>query len=216
MRKQQKHNYVLPRRDFVLTNDKQIRASLLKSLNESCRDYASTRIIEELGIVHGSARIDIAVVNGHIHGYELKSDKDTLNRLPRQIQVYNTVLDRVTLVVGKSHLHEAIKIIPDWWGVSVAKIIDSKDGVAIYSVRESDQNPQQDNIAVAALLWRDEALNILEEINRAVGVRSKNKATIYRRLVEVLDEQTLKQKVRDYIMARVNWRPDLKYMPSDG
>ena len=54
---------------FVLTNDKMIRAHLIGLLEETCRDKSETRIIEELGITHGAARVDIAVVNGVIHGY---------------------------------------------------------------------------------------------------------------------------------------------------
>jgi hypothetical protein len=59
------------------------------------------RIIEELGVVHGKSRIDIAVINGLMHGYEIKSDKDTLQRLPEQMNMYNSVFNKVTLVVGK-------------------------------------------------------------------------------------------------------------------
>ena len=59
------------------------------------------RIIEELGVKHGTARVDIAVVNGIMHGYEIKSDKDTLQRLPRQISTFNPIFDQLTLVVGK-------------------------------------------------------------------------------------------------------------------
>ena len=46
-------------------------------------------------------RIDIAVVKGALHGFEIKSDFDNLKRLARQVDLYSQVLDRATLVVGE-------------------------------------------------------------------------------------------------------------------
>jgi hypothetical protein len=195
---------------FVLTNDRMIRTGLKKQLEKIYKKEANTKIIEELGITHGEARIDIAVVNGVIHGYELKSDLDTLTRLPNQIKIYNSVLDRVTLVVGKNHLHEAIKIVPEWWGVTVAKLVVGDKNISFYNIREAEQNPRPDSVSVAALLWRDEALKILEDINEAAGVRSKTRKVIYQRLTDTLDSQTLGQRVRECLRTRANWRSGLR------
>ena len=202
---------------FLLTNDQVIRTALKKSLEEQCSGHIDTKVIEELGIIHGEARVDIAVVNGIIHGYELKSDKDTLNRLPGQIKVYNAVLDRVTLVVGKSHLQEAIRIIPEWWGITVAKKISSGGDVAFYNIRGADDNPNQDRaVAMAALLWRQEALSILEKLGAADGFRSKTRSVIYKRLAEVLESDVLYRTVRDHLRSRLNWRSGAQCIPSGG
>src|SRR5208283_5148275 len=67
-----------------------------------------TVIIEELGICRGRVRIDMAIVNGLFHGYEIKSDRDSLSRLFGQIDLYGKVLDRATLVVGDHHIVEAL------------------------------------------------------------------------------------------------------------
>jgi hypothetical protein len=195
----------------VFTSDRLIRVDFRACLEEK---YSSSIIIEELGITHGAARIDLAVLGGEIHGYELKSDIDTLDRLPEQMRIYNSVLDKVTLVVGKKHLLAAIKIIPEWWGIIIAKIVNSSEKVIFYQIREAEKNPCQDEIAIASLLWREEALKILEEINKAEGVRSKPRKIIYERLVEVLDGPTLRDSVRTHLCTRVNWRSDLQYMPS--
>lgn len=198
---------------FVLTNDKVIRLALKRSLEEQCQNQVNTKVIEELGITHGAARVDIAVVNGVIHGYELKSDLDTLQRLPSQIEIYNSVLDKVTLVVGKNHLHEAIKIIPEWWGVTVAKLTSLEDGVSLYIIRDPEINPNQDRAeAMAALLWREEALGILERIGKADGFRSKTRKVIYERLAEVLEMNVLASIIRDQLRSRLNWRSDLQYI----
>lgn len=196
---------------LIPTNDKLIRTALIKDLEYLYKEDKDARIIEEFGVTHGAARVDIAVVNGVMHGYELKSDLDTLYRLPEQMRHYNSVFDQVTLVVGKNHVHEAMKIVPDWWGITIAKITDMDASVSFCEIRTAEQNPNQKDISIASLLWKDEALNILEEYGHAKGVRSKNRETVYSRLVEVLDMQTLKDKTRSFICSRVDWKSDLQY-----
>ena len=90
------------------TNDLIIRFALKEDLRRRYARNKKLRIIEELGVQHGTARIDIAVVNGTMHGYEIKSDQDTLKRLPEQMDIFNSVFDKMTLIVGKNHLYEAM------------------------------------------------------------------------------------------------------------
>lgn len=191
------------------TNDKLIRSALIHNLEISHKGELRTKIVEELGLTHGAARVDVAVVNGILHGYELKSDLDTLIRLPEQIKIYDSVLDKITLVVGKHHLHSAIKMIPDWWGILIAKISKSNGKIVFCNIRKPEENPLKDSISIAKLLWREEALDILEQFNQADGIRSKRRQIIYERLAEVLDQKTLRKKVREYLFFRSNWRSDL-------
>lgn len=191
-----------------LTNDKQIRVAFKESLKNIHKDENKTQIIEELGVKHGAARVDIAVVNGEIHGYELKSDLDTLYRLSEQMKVYNAVFDRITLVVGKTHVHKAIKIIPEWWGIIIAKTIESSNSIDFFNIREPDENPYRDSISIAELLWRQEALDVLEKRGLANGVRSKPKRKIYERLAKFLNQDTLRKEVRECLFARTDWRSE--------
>ena len=202
--------------NFILTNDNLIRIGFKKILKKTYKKYPNSKIIEELGISHGASRIDIAVINGTLQGYELKSDIDTLNRLPEQMQTYNSVFDKMTLVVGKNHLYKAIHIIPEWWGITIAKILHSKSSsVSFYNIRKAGKNPQQDKTLIASFLWKKEALNILEELDQAKGVRSKDRKTIYTRLAEVLDIKTLKELVRHHLCSRATWKSDVQHMLND-
>lgn len=188
-----------------LTSDKLIRSALKKQLEKEYREDPNAKIIEELGISHGAARVDLAVVNGVLHGYELKSDLDTLYRLPEQMRIYNSVFDQVTLVVGKSHLHEAVKLIPEWWGVVIAKK-DTGNKVIFQTIREADSNHSKDSVSIARLLWRSEALFILEEVGQAKGLRAKPRKDIYERLAKVVDQNFLSERVRERLFLRTNWR----------
>lgn len=193
--------------NFAPTSDRLIRTALKKHLTVIHRGDIGTRIIEEFGVTHGAARVDIAVVNGSIHGFELKSDIDTLYRLPEQMLFYNSVFDRITLVVGKTHLYEAFKIIPEWWGVIIAKAVN-RATVRFLNIREADENPARDSVSIASLLWRQEALDILEKRNQTKGIRSKPRRTIYERLANVLDQDTLRTEVRGCLFARGDWRSE--------
>lgn len=188
------------------TTDKTIRSALRADLQTKHKEDPGALILDELGISHGSARIDLAVVNGSIHGYELKSDLDTLDRLPEQMRIYNSVLDHVTLVVGKAHVHAAINLVPDWWGITIARVSTTHpSAIRLFKIREADENPVQDSVALAGLLWREEALQILESRNQVDGVRSKPRNVLYCRLASVLDLESLKQEVLNCLHARASW-----------
>jgi hypothetical protein len=192
---------------LIRTNDSVIRYALKKDLIDRHASDHKVRIIEELGVHHGFARVDIAVINGVLHGYEIKSDRDTLERLPEQMNEFNEVFNKITLVVGKHHLYNAINLIPDWWGIVVAKII-SDNSVSFNVIREAEFNKHQKGVSVAKLLWKKEAVKILEEYGEANGYYSKQRNLVYQKLSSVLDIQTLSNKVRDTLIFRTNWRPD--------
>ncbi len=146
---------------MATTNDKIIRAVLRNVLDKDLKEYRAesgqpAEILEELGVRHGTSRIDIVVINGILHGYEIKSDRDTLKRLPEQMAEFNAVFDKLTLVVGKRHLYDAVNIIPDWWGIIVAKI-DVNCKVFFQTIREAEDNQDQVGVSIARLLWKEEA-----------------------------------------------------------
>ena len=63
------------------TTDANIRSALHAKRLRRARSQPDTLVIDELGLAHAKSRIDVAVINGCIHGYEIKSAKDTLDRL---------------------------------------------------------------------------------------------------------------------------------------
>jgi hypothetical protein len=184
--------------------DRDVRQALTENLRALHDGAPDTHIRHELGLEHGQVFVDVVVINGELHGYELKSDSDTLDRLPRQVQAYGAVLDKATLVVGASHLDEALAIIPSWWGVE--KAVARPDGpVQLKRHRKARANPQQQPLAVAKLLWRDEVLDVLESLGAARGLRSKPRKVLYERLVELLPPVALREEVRHRLKSRVGW-----------
>jgi hypothetical protein len=188
-------------------NDPQIRAALKRKILKRDLDCPNTLVVDELGLRHGAGRIDVAVVNGRLHGYEIKSDRDTLARLPDQIRLFSAAIDRITLVVGWRHVVSAMRVVPRWWGVTLAEH-GARGGIHFAPLRLPESNPEPDPSALVALLWRNEALCLLEGLDAADGVRSKPKAAIYARLAnQVPDYSTLRQLVCQQLRRRTDWRP---------
>jgi hypothetical protein len=183
-----------------LMRDVDVRSAMLVSLRAAHADDSSTRIVEEMGIWSGTVRVDIAVINGELCGVELKSDKDTLGRLPAQAALYNRVFDRVTLVVGQRLHEKAVKIIPAWWGVISASW--NGTSVNLTEVRQAHTNPEVDPFLLAQLLWKEEALAVLEEYGLSKGWRSKPAAAIHRHLADGLTSQQLGLAVRSALKQR--------------
>lgn len=189
-------------------NDPQIRKAFKTQFLKRYIEDNNTLVIDEFALGLGSARIDIGIINGTLNGYEIKSDNDTLKRLQNQRNVYNSIFDYVTLIVGYKHAFNAFKIIPEWWGVKLAHI-DKKGIVHISNARSKKKNPSNDILSIAKLLWRNEALGILEEIGFSRGFRSKTRDIICEHLVQVADRGYIHQKVCEKLKLRENWRSDL-------
>lgn len=171
----------------------------------------ATTIVEEFGTHFGASRIDVAIVNGHLRGYEIKSASDRLSRLPAQVNAYTDVFDYVTLVAVERHLDRAREIVPHWW--EVIRATTCRDAVQLHQVVRGRRNPYVDPVAVARLLWRDELLRALEVHAADAGVRSATRERLAQRLAEALSPDVVGRIVRDQIRARPMWRGDPARMP---
>jgi hypothetical protein len=185
--------------------DYDVRSELHRQLHAEHDGDENTRILDELGLRHGARRVDVAVVNGSLHGYEIKSDSDTLNRLAGQVEVYTAVLDYATLVVGQRLAAEARDQIPEWWGLKIA----SEDRAKITTLidqRTASMNPQIDPIALAELLWRPEVIDLLSDLGAPPKLLRSPRAVLYRELVSSMSLVQLREAVRMRLKMRKGWR----------
>ena len=63
-------------------------------------------------------------------------------------------------------------------------------------------NPAIEKHSVVKLLWREEALQVLRELNADAGVRSKPRKQIYERLAATADLDFIREKTRYYLGLR--------------
>jgi len=194
--------------------DRDIRSALRTELEKAYKDEADTLFIDELGLCTGNARVDIAVVNGSLSGYEIKSERDTLQRLPHQIEIYSKALDQVTVVASVLHIEKVVKIIPEWWGLIEA--FDEEGHVKLRTIRKSQANPSVDPFSLVQLLWRDEALSLLREFGVEKGMLSKPRRAIWEKLSQAKSTDELGHFVRQQLKVRGNWRSVQSPMLGDG
>lgn len=179
--------------------DAQIRTELRAELEAR---FPSDRLIRnELGLCLGATRVDVAVVNGDLHGYEIKSERDTLVRLRSQVALYDSVLDYCWVVSSGRHLEKVAAIVPSSWGLMRA--VEGVCGVLIEDVRQAGRNPRQDPLSVAQLLWRDEAASSLRDAGHRVR-SSETRWVLWERLAG-WDLDDLKVTVRRALKARRAW-----------
>ncbi len=188
----------------MTTTDLDIRKVILSNLYREYQEDPETMILEEVGLCQGEARIDIAVVNGTIHGFEIKSDQDSLKRLPGQIEIYSRALCKVTLVVGTKHLNRALKIIPKWWGVIA--VIEKSEYIRLKVKRKGKSNPSLDSSALVQLLWRDEAYEALRKRDLHRGLARKPRNILWESLCQHSKIEELIDMVVTALKSRENWR----------
>ena len=195
--------------------DIHIRAALKKELSVKYLGDPEALIIDEFGIGNGITRVEVVVISTFLHGFEIKSDYDNLKRLPDQVRLSSSALDHATLVVGSRHIYEAIQVIPYWWGVILVEK-GKKDDVNFIDIRKSSSNPSLDKSAIIKLLWRNEALDLLEDTGFADGYHSKPRAVIYERLAETADIDWLRSKIHQQLVSRVGSRSGEEQKPYGG
>ena len=71
--------------------DPQIRRPLHYWLQRKFSSHGDTEILHELKMSRPSGRVDVAVINGRLCGFEIKSDFDSLSRLPRQVRAFSAI-----------------------------------------------------------------------------------------------------------------------------
>jgi len=114
-------------------------------------------------------------------------------------------LDRATLVVGERYLEKARPFVPDWWGIKVATA-GPRGGITFENAQPFAQNPTIDPLALAELLWRPEAVEILKERGAPAALLRKPRGVLYKCLAETADLQELRVLIRQRLKARARWR----------
>lgn len=195
---------------LATAHDHQLRALLKEHL--SVRLVDNDRLVDEFQLAYGAVRADVALVNGHLEGFEIKAGNDTLLRLPRQVEAYTKVFEFSWVVTTKTHLPMVRDLVPRTWGLLVAHHNDC--GCSLKEVRSAKRNRRRDPDHLARLLWREELMAKLEEIGLSKGLKSKPKVALFAALASALPIDKLADYVRICLKTREDWRVDAK--PREG
>lgn len=180
--------------------DNDIREIVLKNLMSEHKKDKNTHIIEELSIYFGISRIDIAILSGCIYGIEIKSRRDTLIKLPKQVEYYNSVFQYVKIICDNIFINQIYKRVPSWWGIDIVK--DNK----IKNVRVMNPNPFLNYNILAGFLWKEEVLALLDKYNLQKGMKNKNRLVLYEHIVKNIPEEEILSYVLSTLKERKNFK----------
>lgn len=112
----------------------------------------------------GSCKADIAILNGTSIAYEIKSERDRLDRLPTQVDSYRDVFAKVYVVVGSNHVRAVLNTVHKDVGV-----LELSDRYQLSTVREAtDRADEVIPEAIFDSLRLHESKRILERLGMHV------------------------------------------------
>ncbi|WP_201980004.1 sce7726 family protein, partial [Hymenobacter rubidus] len=171
-------------------NDPEIRALLYPQLTGGvCIDELPT----------GTTRADVVHITEHfMHGYEVKGDGDTLQRVANQLRCYGEVYDFVTFVVTEKHLEKLLPLLPVWVGIQVAS------GAGLRAHRPAAYNATVERAPIARLLLLEEVKQfLLARGLTGVSTLRSREISHFLRTTQLVPLSSLAQYVRERLMARL-------------
>lgn len=112
----------------------------------------------------GECKADLAILNGTSTVYEIKSERDSLSRLERQVAAYSSIFARVYVIAAENHATSVINSV----GKHVGVLCLSKR-YQISTLREAtDQSQHTSPAAIFDSLRTSEALTVLESYGIAL------------------------------------------------
>jgi hypothetical protein len=178
-----------------------LRSQLLSNVD------SAKGIVDEFWVPRSHERADLVAVGSSFDGFEIKTERDTLQRLPRQASAYGRLFDHCTLVVAANHLNDAEGIIPKWWGITVIRSGETPD-FELY--RSAQANPAIDPEILVRLLWRNDAAQALTNLGFVPDPQA-SRGALWKELLERVSLTNLRSTVR---LAILNRDPSLARIPT--
>lgn len=160
------------------------------------------RIFEEFCI--GKTRTDAMIVTeNELIGIEFKSDKDTLDRLARQVKDYNRFCDKNYLVIGQHFIDRQdslSEILPEFWGI-YSVTMNENGSKKLELLREASPNPKCRIKNQLKILWRTELIHLVKG-NKLGGVTAYNKKELGDKLYKNIEKNALRQMICNELLER--------------
>jgi hypothetical protein len=112
------------------------KAALVQKILLGRHSLQTASMLNEFRI--GGCKADIAILNGTATVYEVKSERDSLARLQRQIAAYMTVFSRVYVITAETHVNAVMTSLPEEIGV-----LQLNSRHQISTLREAADRPER-------------------------------------------------------------------------
>jgi hypothetical protein len=153
------------------------KAALVQKILLGRHSLQTASMLNEFRV--GGCKADIAILNGTATVYEVKSERDSLARLQRQIAAYMTVFSRVYVITAETHVNAVMASLPEEIGV-----LQLNRRHQISTLREAADRPERTSpIAIFESLRTGEARLILQARGVSVPVvPNTQQSAVFRQL----------------------------------
>src|SRR3569832_1372931 len=109
----------------------------------------------------GKCKADMVILNGTATAYEIKTERDSLSRLSRQISSYRDVFAKVYVIAGENHVGSIYPSVPSDVGIMVLS-----NRHRISTLREAEHRPERTSaLAIFDSLQLKEAVMVLRTLD---------------------------------------------------
>lgn len=157
---------------------------------------ADSVLISELTVANWGHRTDMVLANGRLWGFELKSDRDSLDRLPCQLRAFSNLFEKLIVVVAEKFEEKAALLVQEVEGAGLW--IAKRSGEIVERVRPKTTALKPEG---AISLMTAEELRALLRTHGTKGLRSHSRAELVQLAMD-LPAMTLAEGARSAIKER--------------
>ncbi|HBO1307400.1 sce7726 family protein [Pseudomonas aeruginosa] len=177
-----------------MIREKDIKAALIDWLYNKGQIQDAV-IINEMVVANWSRRADIAVANGKLYAYEIKSSADTLKRLPGQVDLFSSHFDKVTVVAAAKFIPKILESYPSHIGV--LEVTDEGGAAKIKQIRAGRLNETRNTAILADFLTKTDIHSLLK--SEGISVPSTAARSTLVQQISSLPSRSVKK----YVLTRL-------------
>lgn len=155
-------------------------------------------IINEMVVANWSRRADLAIANGSLQAFEIKSDFDSLKRLDGQLKIFKSSFEKVTIVCAPKFTCEVSKRVSS--DVGVVEFQSNNGSVRFKVIQKGRICSRLNKVAYLDFLLKTELKDLLNQH----GITFSNE--LHRDCLEVLASKISLNKIRDFVIASIKNR----------
>lgn len=155
-------------------------------------------LINEMVVAKWSRRADLALANGTLQAFEIKSDYDSLKRLSGQLATFNSRFEKVTVVCAPKFTIEVLSQVPR--ETEVLEVSKFNDSVCFKVIQRGRIRSLKDKKILLSFLLKKEIQSLLKKKNLAESLDSNR---------EFLEAECLELPVsviRDFVIGTLKSR----------
>jgi len=197
---------VIPTLQVEEAPEARAKAALLNFLRARGRLRGNTAIISELAVGKWTRRADLALCNGRLAAFEIKTREDRLTRLDDQLASYSESCDEVSVVAASRHMNAVMSRVRDHIGIYEYHAIGGRPKVIEH--RAPSRSPYQTKSALTDLLPAVELRRLMSACG--MGASGMTRENLIRALEEV-GPAVLSEWVRQFLKNRY-WASSQRFL----